>query len=175
MQFLLIILILMPVSVFGQSVRHDENTSAQEIIKKLTPPTYKNAESALLFRGLALKNKKQKAPSIDLHIPFDFNSATLTPRAQKVVAQIAEALKSQNLKNYQFEIAGHTDSVGETDYNMHLSLSRAKAVSHALEKIHGIAANRLKNRGFGESRLLKPMTPEDEENRRVQVTNLGDL
>ena len=67
------------------------------------------------------------------------------------------------------EIQGHTDNSGTDKYNMALSKRRASSVSSALNK-NGIASNRLKTKGYGES--APNYTNETEEgraqNRRVE-------
>ena len=51
----------------------------------------------------------------------------------------------------KLEIQGHTDNVGDDVLNMRLSLERAESVRRYLID-HGIAADRLVARGYGESR-----------------------
>jgi OOP family OmpA-OmpF porin len=65
-------------------------------------------------------------------------------------------------------IEGHTDADGEDDYNLSLSDQRAKSVMAYLVE-HGVAAERLSAKGYGE---LRPVAPNDTEdgkakNRRV--------
>ena len=68
-----------------------------------------------------------------------------------------------------FSVEGHTDSDGDNSLNQSLSDQRAKAVMNQLISM-GIAENRLKYKGWGET---KPMsdnnTPEGKaNNRRVE-------
>lgn len=79
---------------------------------------------------------------------FDFDRSTLRPITTQLVREIATMLK--NNANWVIQIAGHTDTTGGTDYNLRLSSERASAVRRALMK-EGIAADRLKAVGFGES------------------------
>jgi outer membrane protein OmpA-like peptidoglycan-associated protein len=79
----------------------------------------------------------------------------------------------------RLEIATHTDSRGDDDYNLTLSQERAEAiVEYLVEK--GISASRLVARGYGETRLvnhcendIKCSSREHEQNRRVEYTIIG--
>lgn len=112
------------------------------------------------------------APSINIKVFFEFDSAILKPEAQDVLDNLGEALTYGELNNYRFQIAGHTDAVGTDAYNQTLSEQRAKAVLDYLVMMFGIDAARLEPIGFGESQLLHPDDPEGDANRRVQVTRL---
>ena len=61
-------------------------------------------------------------------------------------------------------ISGHTDSRGSSTYNQELSQRRAQSVVDYLLK-KGIDAERLKSKGFGES---KPIAPNDTKSGRLQ-------
>lgn len=49
-------------------------------------------------------------------------------------------------------VEGHTDSIGEADYNMDLSQRRADAVLGVLVKKMGVNSERLTAEGYGEER-----------------------
>jgi OOP family OmpA-OmpF porin len=68
-------------------------------------------------------------------------------------------------------VVGHTDTVGNMDANLKLSLARAEAVVQTLVSKYGISAARLK--GYGVSSLA-PVASNDSEdgrakNRRVEL------
>lgn len=73
--------------------------------------------------------------------------------------------------NALLEISGHTDSQGDDEYNKKLSERRANAVIEYLAK-RGIASERLKATGFGETKSLSTNTTEEgrTNNRRVEMT-----
>ena len=116
----------------------------------------------------------QDPPSIDLSIEFDFNSHSLTSEGEASLHVLGKALTSEDLTDYRFLIAGHTDAVGGEGYNQILSELRAQAVKEFLIDRYHVVPNRLVAEGFGESRLLKPDEPDADVNRRVQITNLGE-
>lgn len=117
--------------------------------------------------------KLVEAPSINLKVYFEFDSAILKPEAMDVLDTLGEALSSGELSGHRFELAGHTDAVGSDAYNLDLSQRRAKAVLDYVVTAFGIDPARIDAVGYGESQLLDPADPEGDINRRVQVTRLG--
>ncbi|MGH7120923.1 MAG: OmpA family protein [Acetobacteraceae bacterium] len=115
------------------------------------------------------------APSVNLNVEFATDSAALTPAARQTLDSLGEALSSQQLAAYRFRIEGHTDTVGNPEYNLALSQRRADAVAAYLEQKFGISSTRLETVGMGEKGLLVPTPPNTPElkNRRVQVINIG--
>jgi outer membrane protein OmpA-like peptidoglycan-associated protein len=138
-------------------------TTVDALIEALTP------KPELKLRGLDVT---AAAPSVDLAVEFAYNSANLTDEAKSLLSQLAAALNSEALGSYRFALAGHTDAVGSEDYNLALSTARAQSVQAFLSDEYGIAAGRLEVKGFGETQLLFPDSPEDGRNRRVEITTL---
>ena len=75
------------------------------------------------------------------------------------------------MKQYDFNINGHTDAKGADEYNQKLSEMRAEAARKYLITRHAIDAKRLIVKGYGKSQLLLPTEPDNELNRRVQFQN----
>lgn len=80
---------------------------------------------------------------------FDFDKAILRPDTAQLVREIALMLQAN--PGWVIQIAGHTDSTGGAQYNLRLSSERARAIRQALIA-RGIAPERLKAVGYGESR-----------------------
>ena len=99
---------------------------------------------------------------------FDISEATLAPGAERNIGKIAAFMRE--FPERQAVIEGHTDSMGDDDYNLDLSRSRAFAVRQALIE-HGISASRISTQGFGESLpVASNATPSGrQENRRVEI------
>lgn len=101
-------------------------------------------------------------------ILFDFNSDGLRPESTPVLAEILRTLNDH--PDLNIVIVGHTDSVGEDDYNQELSERRAASVvNHLVE--NGIDEARLSSAGRGEA---EPVADNDtlegrQENRRVVI------
>jgi outer membrane protein OmpA-like peptidoglycan-associated protein len=102
-------------------------------------------------------------------IYFDFNKAEVQSQSGPTLEEIATLLRQHaELKLY---IVGHTDNVGEFNYNMRLSKARADAVVQALISRFGVEAKRLQSYGVGP---LVPVTSNKTEegrakNRRVEL------
>ena len=97
---------------------------------------------------------------------FETNSDRLRPGAERTLNDAADTLiRNPNLLT---EVAGYTDSRGDANYNRGLSERRAKTVRDYLIN-HGVDANQLTWRGYGESNpIANNETAEGrEQNRRV--------
>jgi outer membrane protein OmpA-like peptidoglycan-associated protein len=110
-------------------------------------------------------------PSLSLLIQFDFNSARVRTESQQALANLSQALQSQELLHSNFSIEGHTDAKGRSDQNQKLSQQRANAVSDFLKK-WGVADARLVATGKGAAELANTADPFAPENRRVRIVNL---
>ncbi|RVU38156.1 OmpA family protein [Hwanghaeella grinnelliae] len=162
-----------------------QDPSVEDLIRQLKPA---EGQAKPVFRSLGAATRgiqvelpggsgdsadQPAAPTVNLSIEFDFNSHTLTPKGKQALSTLGEALVSNELEEFHFLVAGHTDAVGGDDYNMILSELRARSVRDFLVGTYGIKSDRLVAQGYGETRLLKPDQPDAGENRRVQITNLG--
>jgi outer membrane protein OmpA-like peptidoglycan-associated protein len=107
---------------------------------------------------------------------FDFNKSTLQSRSFPLLDQIA-ILIVEHPELTKIRVEGHTDDVGEVDYNQQLSTDRANTVVTYLID-HGVPAARLEAAGFGESKPLLPIEGKtgaalkeaQDQNRRVEFT-----
>ena len=110
--------------------------------------------------------------SVDLTVPFGFDSAELTPDGVAVLAALGAALKDPSLAGAKFRIAGHTDAKGADAYNEALSLRRAEAARRFLVERGGVDPARVSAVGFGRRQLYDAANPMAASNRRVQVIRL---
>jgi OmpA-OmpF porin, OOP family len=125
--------------------------------------------------GTQVTSANGTAPSASIYVQFQTGSDELTPQAAASLNELGKALGSSALSSYRFRIEGHTDTVGQKDYNQALSERRATAVVRYIEQKFSIDASRLTSVGMGSDHLLVPtpaQTPEAR-NRRVQVVNIG--
>jgi outer membrane protein OmpA-like peptidoglycan-associated protein len=111
----------------------------------------------------------KKKASASLLITFETNSAELTANAKQQLDVVAAALKNDRLADYTFNVEGHADPRGNADANMVLSQQRAESVREYLMAQHGIAADRLKAEGKGDTDLLNKKVVAAPENRRVTI------
>ena len=110
---------------------------------------------------------------MNFKVQFEFGSDRLTEEAKLVLAELGAAITSQELSDYKFLIAGHTDAVGSEQYNLLLSERRAMVVRNYLIASVNVSPDRLRDVGWGEARPLDVGNPEGDINRRVEITNIG--
>ena len=120
---------------------------------------------------------EEKPARVTVNILFNVGSTELAGDfSVRQIQEAGEALSSDALAGYRFEIAGHTDDTGTEEDNQKLSQKRAEAVKTFLIKFYGISPDRLEARGYGES--LPVASNETEEgraqNRRVVFTRLDE-
>ncbi|SHL21205.1 OmpA family protein [Xylanibacter ruminicola] len=106
-------------------------------------PTKKSEEYVLQF---PLANIS--APVLIENIFYDFNKATLRPESKQALDELVQLLNEN--PNITIELSAHTDCRGSEAYNEQLSQRRAESVVAYLIA-HGIAADRLTPKGYGES------------------------
>jgi outer membrane protein OmpA-like peptidoglycan-associated protein len=109
----------------------------------------------------------------DDSMKFPTDEHTLSPEAEARLAELVQRLKAEN-RNVYLEIQGHTDAVGDADYNERLGEARAEAVRRFLSR-DGIALNRMATISYGEEAPVAPNdTPEGRaQNRRVAIVVLS--
>ncbi len=81
-------------------------------------------------------------------VPFETNEFQLDLPAQLEVEKIAEIMGYH--PDSKVELTGHTDSTGDEDFNMLLSLYRAEKIAEYLE-MRGVERDRIVVEGVGES------------------------
>jgi OOP family OmpA-OmpF porin len=108
------------------------------------------------------------APARSYLVFFDWDKATLTPRAQQIISEAAA--NSTKVKYTQIQVNGYTDTSGTPQYNQGLSIRRAQAVAAELVK-DGVPKGAIAIQGFGETHLLVPTGPgvREPQNRRVEI------
>jgi len=99
---------------------------------------------------------------------FDFDQSQIKPRFYRALDKLSNELTYFN--KTVLHIEGHTDDIGNNDYNYALSIRRAQSVAQYLS-LNGISSNRLRIHGHGE---LEPRVantnPENRRlNRRVEI------
>ena len=133
-----------------------------------------NAASEAMTRVRALEeSNRQLLFEIVLsedHGQFGFADTALPePAASSLDALIARVRGGEAAA--QFEIEGHTDETGPTEYNHRLGLERAEAVRLYLHEHHNLPLHKINVISYGEK---KPLVPNDSadgraKNRRVVV------
>ena len=155
----LTLLIVLPIAA---ALAQEKRPTVQDWVSALKPHA--------ATRSLGAK-PPQKSTSL---IQFEFNSDRLTPFGKSVADDVAQALNSDELREFRYRVEGHTDAKGGDAYNQSLSERRAAAVRDYLVKARGVDATRVSASGKGKKELLRPDAPFAEENRRVAFVLLLD-
>lgn len=154
-----------------ESIHHGNKVVPKEtLIEQLTPkPLYKTR--GIQF-GQPAQDVPKTKPSVSLSVNFAHDSYELLPEALDQLAPLGQALKSDQLSKYAFQIDGHTDASGTEAYNQSLSEKRALSVGNYLYESFGIDPKRLSLQGKGESQLFDTANPNSGKNRRVQISTV---
>ena len=87
-------------------------------------------------------------PVLVRNVFYEFDSAELTENSVEALDRLTNMLKEN--PNITIELAAHCDYRGKDEYNLRLSQRRAESVVKYLTE-HGIAADRLTAKGYGET------------------------
>jgi outer membrane protein OmpA-like peptidoglycan-associated protein len=99
---------------------------------------------------------------------FELGSSKIQESSEELIQFLANQLK--NKRQYNIELIGHTSEEGTEEYNMELSVQRAKETANQFIKF-GIDPLRVSTEGRGKSEpLIREGTPEElSKNRRVEI------
>jgi outer membrane protein OmpA-like peptidoglycan-associated protein len=149
----------------------------EEFIRQLGGET-PAAPPHMRLRGVAGTKEvfsAQQAKELAVSIHFKYDSADIADEfSRQQLQEAGEALASPALRGFAFEIGGHTDAQGGDEYNMELSLKRARAVREALCRGYRVDCAKLSVKGYGKT---SPVASNDDEagraaNRRVVFKRL---
>lgn len=110
--------------------------------------------------------------SLAMRIQFQHNSDVLTDEAKASLDSIAAVLNNDLMADKVVMLEGHADATGSDDYNLSLSVRRARAVQTYLVGEHEIENWRLPFTGKGETEPFDQALPTSPVNRRVEFTNI---
>ena len=105
-------------------------------------------------------------------VSFKSGRAELHESSFPVLGMLASVARNCGAR---FEIAGHTDAVGDANVNMQLSQRRADAVRKYLVQ-RGVSPDRIASRGYGETQPIADngTAAGRKTNRRIEFRVLGD-
>lgn len=118
---------------------------------------YLNYRAELMVDSLAQKEHQYvlqfPLPSISIPVLvrgvyYEFDKADLTDNSREALDRLVKVLKEN--PNITIELSAHCDYRGRAEYNENLSQRRAESVVRYLTE-HGIEAERLTAKGYGES------------------------
>jgi outer membrane protein OmpA-like peptidoglycan-associated protein len=141
----------------------------QRVVPRADGPTLLRGEIIETFSN---QTRSIRRPRLDLPIQFETDSTRLSELARRDLDEFGIALSSSELVAERFFIGGHTDDVGEEEYNFDLSQRRAERVRDYLVEEHGVSSERLLARAYGETDPLERDTTDEARkvNRRVEFS-----
>jgi len=111
---------------------------------------------------------KQELERISAAVNFETGSARLTTKSKEVLNSLISFMSKNKSSNIRID--AFTDSVGNSDFNLKLSSSRANAVKTYLIN-NGVSENRVVSTGHGESETYDNSTKDGRaKNRRVEIS-----
>lgn len=118
--------------------------------------------------------KKCEKIELSERVYFASGKSVIRSRSYKLLNEVANLLK-QYPNIVKIRIEGHTDSVGNDDFNQRLSKARADAVKRYMVR-RGIDGERLAGEGFGESNPIDTNASKEgrANNRRVEFNIVDD-
>lgn len=136
-----------------------------------------NLRAQLLSQFNAILQTRDTARGLIVNMSdviFDTAKSSLQPGAREKLSKVAGIISGH--PGLKLEIEGHTDSVGEADYNQQLSEKRGEAVRAYLVG-QGMASGSVSAKGFGEA---QPVSSNEtsagrQQNRRVEIVISGEI
>ena len=136
----------------------DVKARQESTIDLLLRPTPKQPKVQVTAKEITIKDQ----------IQFALDSAVILPQSFGILTEVADTvIRHPEIKH--LEVQGHTDNSGTPEHNKSLSDERAEAVRAWLVQ-HGVAADRLVSKGYGQDNPLVPnvTAANRAKNRRVQ-------
>lgn len=139
----------------GAIIGRNMDRKAQEMEEEMEGVTIQRVEEGI-------------AVSFDSGILFGFDSATLRRESIENLQKLTSIINRD--EDTILLIVGHTDSVGDQDYNLGLSERRARTAANYMVE-QGLAQSRVRIEGRGEYEPIGDNNSETgrQENRRVEV------
>lgn len=155
----------------------DKTTSANSKILLVSLPPEQNKLSTIYIEDpwvqATLSNLTDELLVIE-NVFFDYGKWELVPEAKAVLNKVIIMMK--NNKKISIEIEAHTDSRGDTKFNLELSEKRAQEAKIYISS-QEVDIKRISAKGFGESKLLNKCSDgvdcteeEHTQNRRMEFT-----
>ena len=136
---------------------------------------FSNKQLAAQFEGIDVTISEDERGLI-ITLPtvyFDFDSSNLKTDSRDKLAQIAGILNHKRARNRVIEIEGHSDNIGDPDYNLNLSSERADVLKELA--FSNIDEARMSSTGKGETSPVQDNSTSEgrQANRRVEIIVLN--
>lgn len=138
-----------------------------ELVKAKSEPEKKAIISKKLASRGYRSSTRNSSAIIDERLLFENGSAELLPAARQRVVNLAALYHRFGNEINRIVVRGHTNSIGDSNYNLQLSRARSNTVKAELMKLK-VPASAIISQGFGENELLPSIRPDSSLNRRVE-------
>lgn len=149
--------------------------AAQGIARAETEKGELRAQLLMQFNAILQTRDTARGLIVNMSdVLFDTAKYSLRPLAREKLAKVAGIISGH--PGLRLEVEGHTDSVGNDDYNQQLSEQRGGSVRGYLIE-QGMAETSVSSRGFGKT---QPVASNDsaegrQQNRRVELVISGEI
>ena len=134
---------------FGDCV-HTTRWSEEVAVVQCEPAVVAAREAAKLAAVEVIMVKELKPVRLEADALFAFDSADLTDDGKARLNTVLGSLTATDLKDEKIRITGHTDEIGDDNYNIKLSQQRAAAVRDYLVS-QGVVPGFIETSGVGEA------------------------
>jgi len=127
------------------------------------------AEEPLVLVPAAEPTPERSKYCITLNTEFDVDKAEIRPQYREEIGKVGNFMKKYPTTTAVIE--GHTDNVGNAEWNQSLSLKRAESVVTELVETYGINRSRLVAVGYGSTMPIADNATDagKQENRRIEA------
>jgi outer membrane protein OmpA-like peptidoglycan-associated protein len=153
----------------------DLDRATSEKVRAETERTELRAQLLAQFNAILQTRDTARGLIVNMSdVLFDTGKYSLRPAAREKLARVAGILSGH--PGLQMQVEGHTDSVGNDDYNQVLSEHRATSVRDYFTQA-GIPADSVTARGFGKGQPVAPNNTSGgrQQNRRVELVISGEI
>ncbi|MBN1471920.1 MAG: OmpA family protein [Syntrophaceae bacterium] len=153
----------------GQQVLNKKNQSVKVVDVKTSPGNVTTMSTEEIQATFADALAARPLPPVKFILYFIQGSDELTDESRTVLPEILQTIMSRNSND--IVISGHTDTVGDMEYNYKLSLERAQAIFKILVADGAVPAHiAVTSHGEGNPLIKTADEVAEPKNRRVEVT-----
>jgi len=142
---------------------------AEVDLKKKKEARFKKIEDIFLANEAKVLREGDKVTVRLVGLNFRSGKADIDPEYFSLLSKVQRAI--QVFPDYGIDIEGHTDNMGNDQYNEKLSMNRASAIREYLIANMGLGAEQITAIGYGENKPIASNDSEDgrAKNRRIDI------
>ncbi|QCI18305.1 hypothetical protein D9V63_01680 [Buchnera aphidicola (Aphis nasturtii)] len=125
-----------------------------------------------MFTSYSPETSNQQYIALNENINFPFNSTELRPISYDKLKKINDEINNIKSKKVYITLSGHTDRIGNKEYNQKLSEDRAYSIKNYFTS-HGVPENTINIQGMGNQYPLTDQICKDIESRPLLISCLA--